>query len=97
MPCSSGGTGGTRKYPRGAWVAREDHESVLQAVIRAGWPDRGPEWPAFLEEGAVLRVTDAQANVCLPRAPRTTLSHWRYRPRKPPPPEHQPPGKMRRT
>ena len=96
MPCSSGGRGGTRKYPRGAWVARENNKRVLRDVIRAGWPDRGPEWPGFLEEGAVLRVTDAEANVCLPRALRTVLSHWRYRPRKLPPPEPQPPSKRRR-
>ena len=28
-------------------------------VIRAAWPDREPTWPAFLEGGAVLRITDA--------------------------------------
>ena len=52
----------------GLWPAQEYHERVLRAVIRAGRPDRGPEWPAFLEGGAVLRVTDAEANVWLPRA-----------------------------
>ena len=31
-------------------------------MIRAAWPDREPTWPAFLEGGAVLRITDADAN-----------------------------------
>ena len=55
-----------------------------------------PGWPAFLEGGAVLRVTNAEANVWLPRALRTALGHWRYRPRNPPPPQPQPPHKQRR-
>ena len=40
----------------------QDHERVLRSVIRAAWPDRKPTWPAFLEGGAVLRITDADAN-----------------------------------
>ena len=55
--------GGSREVPPGGWVAQEDHQRVLWAVIRAGWPDLGPEWPVFLEGGAVLRVTDAEASV----------------------------------
>ena len=62
MPCSSGGTEETERYPWGGWAAPEDHERVLKSVIRAAWPDRGPTWPAFLEGGAVLRITDADAN-----------------------------------
>ena len=89
--------GGNREAPPGKWVAREDHERVLRTVIRVGWPDGGPEWPAFLEGGAMLRVTDAEANVWLPWALRTALGHWRYRPRNPPPPQPQPPRKRRRT
>ena len=85
--------GGNREVPPGGWVAREDHERVLRAMIRAGWPDREPTWPAFLEGGAVLRVTDAEANNWLPRALRTALTHGRYRPRNPPPPQPQPPRK----
>ena len=29
---------GNREVPPGGWVAQEDHERVLRAVIRAGWP-----------------------------------------------------------
>ena len=52
-------------------MARQDKERVLWAVIRAGWRDRGPGWPAFLRGGAVPRFRDAEANVWLPRALRT--------------------------
>ena len=54
--------GGNRDVPPGGWAAPENHERVLRSVIRAAWPDRGPTWPAFLEGGAVLRITDADAN-----------------------------------
>ena len=54
--------GGNREAPPGGWAAPEDHERVLRSVIRAAWPDREPTWPAFLEGGAVLRITDADAN-----------------------------------
>ena len=50
--------GGNREVPPGAWVAREDHERVLRAVIWAAWLEEEPTWPAFLEGGAVLHVTD---------------------------------------
>ena len=70
--------GGNRKVPPGGQVAQEDHKGVLWAVIRAGWPDQDPGWPASLERGAVLRVTDAEVNVWLPLALRTALIHWRY-------------------
>ena len=43
----------------------------------AGWPNGERTWPAFLEGGAVLRVTDTDANNWLPRALRTALTHWR--------------------
>ena len=79
--------------PPGGWVAQEDHKRVLRAVIRAGWPDRQRMWLAFQEGGAVLRVTDAEANNWLHRALRTALSHWRYRWQNPPPPQSQPPHK----
>ena len=59
MPCSSGGN---REVPPGGRAAPEDHERVLRSVIWAAWPDREPPWPAFLEGGAVLRITDADAN-----------------------------------
>ena len=88
--------GGSRQVPPGGWAAPEDHERVLRSVIRAAWPDRGPTWPAFLEGGAVLRITDADANNWLPRALRSALAHWRYRRRNPPPPQPQPPHKRRR-
>ena len=77
-------------------MAQEDHEGVFWAVIRAGWPDREPTLPAFLEGAAVLRVTDAEANNWLPPALRTALTHWRYRQRNPPPLQPQPPHKRRR-
>ena len=88
--------GGNREIPPGGWAAPEDHKRVLRSVIRAAWPDRGPTWPAFLEGGAVLRITDANANNWLPRALRSALAHWRYRRRNPPPPQPQPPHKRRR-
>ena len=31
--------GGNRVVPPGRWVAGEDQERALQAVVRAGWPD----------------------------------------------------------
>ena len=68
--------GGNREVPLWGRLAREDHKRVLRAVISAGWPLRGPEWPALLEGRAVLRVTDAEASVWLPGALRTALGHW---------------------
>ena len=65
-------------------------------VIRVVWPNREPTWPAFLEGGVVLRITDADANNWLPRALRNALTHWRYRRRNLPPPQPQPPRKRRR-
>ena len=88
--------GGNRKVPPGGWAAPEDHERVLRAVIQAACPDREPTWPAFLEGGAVLRITDADANNWLSWALRNALTNWRYRPRNPAPPQHQPPRKRRR-
>ena len=88
--------GGHREVPLGGWAAPENHERVFRSVIWAVSPDRGPTWPAFLEGGAVLRITDAGANNWLPRALRSTLAHWRYRRRNPPPPQPQPPHKRRR-
>ena len=87
---------GNREVPPGGRAAPEDHEEVLRSVIRAACPDRGPTWPAFLEGGAVLRITDADANNWLPWALRSALAHWRYRRRNPPPPQPQPPHKRRR-
>ena len=87
-PEGRGEPGGTP----GGW----DIERVLLAVIWAAWPDREPTWPAFLEGGAVLRITDADANNWLLRALRNALTHWRYRRRNPPPPQPQPPHKRRR-
>ena len=49
---------GNRKVPPGGWMAQEDHERVLLSCDSGGEPTR----PAFLEGGAVLRVTDAEAN-----------------------------------
>ena len=84
------------EVPLGGWAAPEDHEGVLRSVMWAVWPDRGPTLPAFLERGAVLCITDADANNWLPRALRSALAHWRYRRRNPPPPQPQPPHKRRR-
>ena len=88
--------GGNREVPPGGWAAPEDHERVLRSVIRAAWPDREPTWPAFLEGGAMLRITDADANNWLPRALRSTLAHWRYRRCNRTPPQPQPQHKRRR-
>ena len=96
MPCSSAGTEETGRYSLGGWAAPEDDERVIRSVIRAARPDRGPTWPAFLEGGAVLRITDADANNWLPWALRSALAHSRYRRRNPPRPQPQPPHKRRR-
>ena len=77
-------------------MAQGDHEGVLRAVILAGWPDRELRWPAFLEGEVVLRVTDTEANVWLPRALRAALLHWHYCSRNPPPPQPQPLQKRKR-
>ena len=58
--------GGNREVPSGGWVARDDQERFLRAVVGAEWPHREPTWRAFLEGGALLRVTDAEANNWLP-------------------------------
>ena len=86
----------TREVPPGWWAAPEDNERVLRSVIRAAWPDREPKWQVFVEGGAVIRITDADANNWLPRALRSALAHWRYRRQYPPPPQPQPPHKRRR-
>ena len=88
--------GRSRWVPRGGWVAQEDHERVIRAIIWVGWPDRGPTWLPFLEGGAVPRVMDAEAKNWLPQALRTALTHWRYHPRNAPPPQPQRPRKRRR-
>ena len=88
--------GGIWEVPPGGSAAPEDHKRVLRAVIPAAWPNRVPTWPAFLEGGAVLRITDVDANSWLPLALRNALTHKRYRRRNPPPPQPQPPGKRRR-
>ena len=88
--------GGNRQVPPGGWAAPVDHERVLRTVIRAAWPYREPTRPAFLEGGAVLDVTDADAHNWLPRALRNALTHWRYRRRNSPQPQPQPPNKRRR-
>ena len=88
--------GGNQEVRPGRWASPEDQERVLREVIRAGWPDREPAWPAFLEGGVVLRITDAEANNWLPRALRKALTRWRYRRRNTPPPQPQAPRKGRR-
>ena len=80
-----GGVGGPRGPREGPQVS--DPGGVAR---------QGPTWPAFLEGGAVLRITDADANNWLPRALRSALAHWRYRRHNPPPPQPQPPHKRRR-
>ena len=87
---------GNREVPPGGWAAPEDHERVMWAVTQAAWPDKELTWPAFLERGAVLRITDADANSWLPRALCNALTHWRYRRRNRPPPQPEPPRKRRR-
>ena len=91
-----GRDGGNWDVPPGGWAAREDHKGVLRAVIRAAWPDRKPAWPAFLEGGAVLRITDADANNWLPPALRNALTHWHYHRRNLPLPQPPPRHKQRR-
>ena len=43
--------GGNREVPLGGSAAPEDHERVIRSEIWAAWPNRGPTWRAFLEEG----------------------------------------------
>ena len=85
--------GGNPEEPPVGWVARDNHQSILLALIWAGWPDRKLERPPFLEGGALLRVTDSEGNVWLPRALRAALIHWRHRRRIPPLPQPQSPQK----
>ena len=85
---------GNREISPGEWVAGEDHERVLGAVIQAEQPDQELAWPALLEGVAVRRVTDAEANVWLPWALPAALIHWHYRPRNPQPPQPEPPQKQ---
>ena len=56
--------GGNQEVPSWGLVAREDHERFFRAVIPVGWPDQEPSWPAFLEGGAVPRITDTRGQ-CL--------------------------------
>ena len=85
-----------RRDPRGAPRGVGGPREVLRTAIRAAWPDREPAWLAFLEGGAVLRITDVDASNWVPRALRNALTHWRYRRQNPPPPQPQPPHKRRR-
>ena len=57
-------------------MAGDDDERVLRVMIGAAWLDREQGWEAFLEEGAMLRVIEADANWWMPRALRTTLHCW---------------------
>ena len=84
------------EVPPGGWAAPGDHQRVLWVVIGAAWPDREPSWPAFLEGGALLCITDADANSWLHRTLLNALTHWRYRRRNPSPPQPRPPCKRRR-
>ena len=79
----------------GGWAPQEDHERVLRTVVPAGWPYRETAWPAFLEGGLVLRITDAEVNNSLPWALRTALTPWRYRRQDSLPPQPQRPQKRR--
>ena len=81
-PGGVGGPKGTRGGPPG-----RDSGSVAQ---------QRPDVAGLPKGGAVLRITDADANNWLPRALRNALTHWRYRRRNPPPPHLQPPHKRRR-
>ena len=75
------GSGGPRKCPPGL---------DLGGIARSGAGMTG-----FPGRQGVLRVTNAEANVWLPRALRTAFGHWRYCPRTPPPLQPQPPRKQR--
>ena len=63
---------------------------------REGPPVSDPGGVARQEGGAVLGITDADANNWLPRALRSALAHWRYRRHNPPPQQPQPRHKRRR-
>ena len=91
-PEGRGGPGGT---PGGVGSTRGPREGP-RVSDPGGVARQGSTWPAFLERGAVLRITDADANHWLPRALRSALAHWRYRRRNPPPPQPQPPHKRQR-
>ena len=95
MLCSSGGTGGTWKYPRsGGWPGRTRKGSSGPGLRRDG-PTRGQGGQLSLKGGALLRVTHAEANAWLNRAFRAALNYWGYRQRNPPTPQPQPPHKRR--
>ena len=66
---------------------------VLRAIVRAGWPDQEPGWPAFLEGDMVLRVTDAEANEWLRQALFAAPVQLRYRQQNLPAQQPQPPQK----
>ena len=55
---------------------------------------QGADVAGLSGRGAVLRITDADANNWLPRALRNALAHWHYRRRNPPPPQPQPPTQV---
>ena len=80
--------------PEGAPGGVDGPEGPQKGPLRC---DSGgePTRPAFLEGGAVLRVTDAEANNWPLRALHTALTQWCYRRRNPPPPQPQPPHKQR--
>ena len=81
-PRGVGDPGGPREGPPG----RDSGGMARQGADVAGFPGGG----------AVLRITDAEANNWLPRALRTALTHWHYCRRNPLPPQPQPPSKQRR-
>ena len=66
---------GNQKVPLGGWAVPEDHERVLRALIGAGWPDREPTWPAFLEGGGrcsaspMRRSPTGSPGPCAPPSP----------------------------
>ena len=53
----------------GGWMAQEDRERVLRAVILAGWPNREPTWPAFLGGGGGARRHGRRVQQLAPPGP----------------------------
>ena len=73
-----------RSTPGGVGSPRRPREGP-EVSDPGGVARQGGEVPPFLEGGAVLRITDADANNWLPRTLRSAHAHWRYRRRNLPP------------
>ena len=91
-----GRDGGNREVPPGGWATLEDHERVLRAVNRAGWPHREPTWPAFLEGGGGAPHHRCKGQQLAPPGPAYRPRRLALPPAEPTAAAAQPPHKRRR-